>query len=47
MGENTNIFGLQAGYFKEITSSEIKTKALVLGAGGVSPSVILALSKVP
>ena len=46
IGENTDIFGLQAGYFKEITSSENKkTKALVLGAGGVSPSVILALNK--
>ena len=46
IGENTDIFGLQAGYFKEITSSENKkTKALVLGAGGVSPSVILSVQK--
>ena len=44
IGENTDVFGLQAAYFKEIDSSGNK-KALVIGAGGVSPSVILALKK--
>ena len=44
VGENTDVFGLQAGYLKEIVSAENK-KALVIGAGGVSPSVILSLQK--
>jgi shikimate dehydrogenase len=44
VGENTDVFGLQAGYLKEIDSAENK-KALVIGAGGVSPSVILSLQK--
>ena len=44
IGENTDVFGLQAAYLKEINNSENK-KALVIGAGGVSPSVILSLQK--
>ena len=40
IGENTDVFGLQAAYFKEISNIDLK-KALVIGAGGVSPSVIL------
>jgi shikimate dehydrogenase len=44
IGENTDVFGLQAAYLKEITSAENK-KALVIGAGGVSPSVIFSLQK--
>ena len=44
VGENTDVFGLQAGYLKEINDRIIK-KALVIGAGGVSPSVILSLEK--
>ena len=44
VGENTDVFGLQAAYFKEITQIHNK-KALVIGAGGVSPSVIFSLSK--
>ena len=44
VGENTDVFGLQAAYLKEI--SDIKNKkALVIGAGGVSPSVIFSLQK--
>ena len=39
VGENTDVFGLQAAYLKEIVNAE-KKKALVIGAGGVSPSVI-------
>ena len=37
-------FGLQAAYLKEIINVENK-KALIIGAGGVSPSVIFALQK--
>ena len=44
IGENTDVFGLQAAYLKEIDDSESKV-ALVIGAGGVSPSVILSLYK--
>ena len=44
IGENTDVFGLQAAYLKEIDNG-ISKKALVIGAGGVSPSVILSLQK--
>ena len=44
IGENTDVFGLQAAYLKEIDSSSHKS-ALIIGAGGVSPSVILSLQK--
>ena len=44
IGENTDVFGLQAAYLKEIENGTNK-KALVIGAGGVSPSVILSLQK--
>ncbi len=44
IGENTDVFGLQAAYLKEITDVKNK-KALIIGAGGVSSSVIFALQK--
>jgi shikimate dehydrogenase len=44
VGENTDVFGLQAAYLKEIDNSSNK-KVLVIGAGGVSPSVILSIQK--
>ena len=44
IGENTDVFGLQAAYLKEITNAEYK-KVLIIGAGGVSPSVIFSLQK--
>ena len=44
IGENTDVFGLQAAYLKEIDNS-IPKKTLIIGAGGVSPSVILSLQK--
>jgi|TARA_B110001452_G_scaffold261007_1_gene259240 shikimate dehydrogenase len=44
VGENTDVFGLQSAYLKEI-NNEISKKALVIGAGGVSPSAILSLQK--
>ncbi len=44
IGENTDVFGLQAAYLKELDNSSIK-KALIIGAGGVSPSAILSLQK--
>ena len=44
VGENTDVYGLQAAYLKEIDNNSNK-KALVIGAGGVSPSVILSIKK--
>ena len=44
VGENTDVFGLQAAYLKEISNTQNK-KALVIGSGGVSPSIILSLQK--
>ena len=44
IGENTDVYGLQAAYLKEIANNFNK-KALVIGAGGVSPSVILSIKK--
>ena len=44
IGENTDVFGLQAAYLKEIDNC-LSKNTLVIGAGGVSPSVILSLQK--
>ena len=44
VGENTDVFGLQAAYLKEIDNCDHKS-TLIIGAGGVSPSVILSLKK--
>jgi shikimate dehydrogenase len=44
LGENTDVYGLQAAYLKEV-NNRINKKALIIGAGGVSPSVIYSLEK--
>jgi shikimate dehydrogenase len=44
IGDNTDVFGLQAAYLKQIDNEE-RRKALVIGAGGVSPSAIFSLQK--
>ena len=44
VGENTDVFGLQAAYLKEVDNAP-NLRALVIGAGGVSPSIILSLQK--
>ena len=44
IGENTDVYGLQAAYLKEVDNRLFK-KALIIGAGGVSPSIVLALQK--
>ena len=36
VGENTDVFGLQAAYLKEVNNLSNK-KCLIIGAGGVSP----------
>ena len=46
IGENTDVFGFQAAYLKSLSSQEKRNKSvLILGAGGVAPSIILALLK--
>ena len=46
IGENTDVFGFQAAYLKSIPNQEKKNKKiLILGAGGVAPSIIFALLK--
>tara|TARA_B100000941_G_scaffold289649_1_gene269495 strand:- start:1091 stop:1921 length:831 start_codon:yes stop_codon:yes gene_type:complete len=46
IGENTDVFGFQAAYLKSLSNSEKKNKkALILGAGGVAPSIIFSLIK--
>ena len=46
IGENTDVFGFQAAYLKSIPNQEKKDKkVLIIGAGGVAPSIILALQK--
>ena len=44
IGENTDVYGLQAAYLKEVDDIS-KKKTLLIGAGGVSPSVILSFQK--
>ena len=46
IGENTDVFGFQAAYLKSIPNQDTRNKkVLILGAGGVAPSIILALLK--
>ncbi|MDC1096096.1 shikimate dehydrogenase [Pelagibacteraceae bacterium] len=46
VGENTDVYGLQSGYFKQIINKNFDKKTvLVIGAGGVAPSVLIALEK--
>ena len=45
VGENTDIYGLLSGYFKKIINKPANLKALIIGAGGVAPSVFVALKQ--
>ena len=44
VGDNTDVYGLQAGYLKGLVNAE-KKNVLIIGAGGVAPSVIFSLQK--
>ena len=44
IGENTDVYGLQAAYLKKLENASQK-RTLIIGAGGVSPSVVLSLQK--
>ena len=44
IGENTDVYGVQAAYLKEVVGENIKNQsALIIGAGGVAPSIVKAL----
>ncbi len=45
VGDNTDVYGLQAAYLKEIVGAKENMKALIIGAGGVAPSIIYGLKK--
>lgn len=46
IGDNTDVYGMQAGYLKYFMDKNFNIKkSLVIGAGGVAPSIIVALQK--
>ncbi|MDB9760974.1 shikimate dehydrogenase [Pelagibacteraceae bacterium] len=46
VGNNTDVYGLEHGFINKLNGSNLyKSKVLILGAGGVTPSVIYALFK--
>ncbi len=46
VGNNTDVYGLEQGFIRKFTNQKLKeNKVLILGAGGVTPSVIYALEK--
>ncbi|MBA1339706.1 MAG: shikimate dehydrogenase [Pelagibacterales bacterium] len=46
IGSNTDVFGLEQGFINKLDQQNIgQNKILIIGAGGVTPSVIYALSK--
>ena len=44
VGENTDVYGIQAAYLKQIPNINNKN-AIIIGGGGVAPSVIFSLLK--
>ena len=46
VGNNTDVYGLEKGFIDKLSNQNLEQKkVLILGAGGVTPSVIYALSK--
>ena len=45
IGENTDVYGIQAAYLNKINLQKTSNSALIFGAGGVAPSIIYALIK--
>ena len=46
VGNNTDVYGLEQGFLKRLDEKNLeKNKILILGAGGVTPSIIYALAK--
>ena len=46
VGDNTDVYGLEQGFISKLKNQKLEqSKVLILGAGGVTSSVIYALSK--
>ena len=46
VGNNTDVYGIEMSFLKKFQSHKLESKKiLILGAGGVAPSVVYALSK--
>ena len=46
IGNNTDVYGIEQGFLNKLDKSTLKqSRILILGAGGVSPSVVYALLK--
>tara|TARA_B110000967_G_scaffold208231_1_gene259718 strand:+ start:1679 stop:2509 length:831 start_codon:yes stop_codon:yes gene_type:complete len=46
IGNNTDVYGLEQGFINNLNDQNLEqNKVLILGAGGVTPSVVYALSK--
>ena len=46
VGNNTDVYGLEQGFLKRLGEKNLEqNKILILGAGGVTPSIIYALAK--
>ena len=46
VGSNTDVYGLEHGFINKLSGKNLKqNNVLILGAGGVTPSVIYALTK--
>ena len=46
VGNNTDVYGIEQGFLERLVKQNLeKKKIMILGAGGVTPSVIYALSK--
>lgn len=46
VGENTDVYGFDCSFFKKLNDKDLSEKKfLILGAGGVTPSIIYALIK--
>ena len=46
VGDNTDVYGLEQGFINKLDEQNLSQKNfLILGAGGVTPSIIYALSK--
>ena len=45
IGENTDVYGIQAAYLNKINLQKKSDSVLIFGAGGFSPSIIYALVK--
>jgi len=46
VGENTDVYGFEYSFIKKLKNGDLREKSvLILGAGGVTPSVIYSLAK--